>query len=88
MSKYPVRERILEGGISVGTICSADRKVLDLGRKTYRHETRKTLITLELLDGFTSCKDRRVVRERGLPAPSARKRLLADIILYGGQKRG
>ncbi len=55
--------------------------------KTYIQSIRKTLITLELLDGFTSYKDPRVARERGFPAPSVGKRpLVVVIILYGGRK--
>ncbi len=50
---------------------------MDLGRKTYSQEMRKTLLTLESLDGFTSCKYCRAVRERGFPARSAGERLLA-----------
>ena len=60
--------------------------LLELGRKTYIHDIRKTLITLELLNGFTSCKNHRVAREMGFPAPSAGKRLPAVIILLGGRK--
>ena len=43
------------------------QKLPDLGCKTYKYDMRKTLITLELLDGFTSCKDHREAWERAFP---------------------